>query len=113
MAVSRLPVRHFVVYYGPGPLPGLEAYDLAVLEPAGWRPLDFPALKASGVKCLAYVSVSEVPPWLWPPTSLTPPDLLHLNEQIWHDPSSQNPVVDPRSPRWRRYLEQGDGQKAL
>lgn len=102
----RLPIRTYVVYYGFGPVPGLERYDLAVLEPAGWRPSDLQALKSQGVKILAYLSVLEVPEWLWPQTPLTSKDLLHLNGQIWRYPSSQNLVVDPRSFSWRRYLEQ-------
>lgn len=106
MRRSRLPVRDFVVYYGPGPLPGLEAYDVAVLEPRGWTPDALGALRARGVRCLGYLSGLEMAEWEMPETGISREDCLRTADgAVWFRPEFDTFVADPRSPRWRRHLE--------
>ncbi|MBE3591008.1 MAG: endo alpha-1,4 polygalactosaminidase [Firmicutes bacterium] len=106
----RLPVRTFCVYYGHGPLPGIETFELAVLEPAGWTRRQLAELKARGTVPLAYVSVLEAPGWLRPRLGLEAGDLLEIQGKPWHKPEFDTWVIDPRSTRWRRHLQEHIGQ---
>lgn len=100
-----MPIRDFVVYYGQGPLPGLERYDVAVLEPRGWTRQALMDLRRTGVRVLAYLSVLEVAEWELASTGLAAGDLLRIDGQPWQRPQFDTVVVDPRSERWRRHLE--------
>ncbi|PSR22633.1 MAG: hypothetical protein C7B45_06160 [Sulfobacillus acidophilus] len=102
----RLIGRTFVVYYGHGPLAGLEEFDLAVLEPKGWSTPALRALQAHSVTTLAYVSVLEVPPWLQSALMLTREDLVAINGEPWVKEPYGNVVARPESQVWRRYLIQ-------
>ena len=101
----RIPGRSFVVYYGRGPLPGIESYDIAILEPDGWTTPMHRQLKAAHVNTLAYLSAFEVPPWRFEQTGLLPGDLVHVGGQRWVKEPFGNWLARPDSPRWREYLE--------
>lgn len=97
-------VRNFVVYYGYGPLPGLQAFDLALLEPAGWRADDLADLATGGVRTLAYLSGMEASETLMRAAGLRSVDLLHVDGRPWFKPEFETWVVDPRSVRWQAFL---------
>ncbi len=104
-ASRRLPLRSFAVYYGYGPLPGLERMDLAILEPAGWRPQDVQTLRQHGVRTLAYLSAMEVTGEVLREAGLVPADLLRPGGRPWQKEDLGVLVADPRSVRWRRHLQ--------
>jgi hypothetical protein len=107
MKPSQRP-RHYTVYYGYGPLPGLERFDWVILEPAGWLDQDRRRLLAQGPCVLAYLAMLEALPWVARDAGLRDTDYLHLTHldgRIWDKPDLNTRVVDPRSPTWRRYLE--------
>lgn len=105
MKPSRLAsVRRPVVYYGYGPLVGLEQFDLAILEPQGWRAADLARLRGQGVTTLAYVSALEVPPSIKRQAGLRDDDLLKSGSGPWYKEALGNWVADPRSRAWRQYL---------
>lgn len=97
-------IRRPVVYYGYGPLKGLEQFDLAILEPAGWKATDVAHLRSRGVTTLAYVSALEVPSHVVRQAGLRDADLIQSGAGPWYKESLGNWVADPRSPAWRRYL---------
>lgn len=104
MRAPRLRGRTFVVYYGYGPLPEIAEYDIAILEPAGWRPEDVQALKARGVRCIAYVSAMEATRATLARLGIPDRQLLHVADGPWlHDPFDTY-VVDPRSGPWRQHV---------
>lgn len=96
----------FVVYYGRGPVVGMEAFDLAILEPAGWSLSDRSALQAMGVTTLAYLSVLEATPGTRADAGLARDDLLVIQGAPWAIPQFGTMVVDPRSRRWQRFVYQ-------
>jgi hypothetical protein len=98
-------MRDFVVYYGRGPLPGIDQYDVAVLEPRGWSAHHLADLRRAGVTALAYQTVLEVPQWEVAAAGLTPSDFLQVGGAPWYRPEYDTYVVDPQSARWRRYVE--------
>jgi len=97
--------RSFVVYYGRGPLPGMEAFDLAILEPSGWSESDRSALQAVGVTTLAYLSVLEATPAVASAAGLGRADLLSVAGAPWYRSEYGTTVVHPRAARWRTYLQ--------
>lgn len=52
---------NFVCYYGPGRLPELAAFDLAILQPGHYTRSEVEHLQRSGCVCLAYLSLGELP----------------------------------------------------
>ncbi len=65
---SRVPPKHFAVYYGQQKLTKLSAYRTVVLQPEHYAPADILWLRQQGVRTLAYMSVGEDPspersPW--------------------------------------------------
>lgn len=104
MKRPRIRERTFVVYYGYGPLPGIEQFDLAILEPGGWRTPDLEALRRRGMRLLAYVSVLEAPRWVIEEAGIGYRDFLHLQDGPWRREAFDTVVIDPRSEAWRSYL---------
>ncbi len=103
----RFFARSYGVYYGKGPLPGLENLDLAILEPMGWQTSQLRELKAAGVKVLAYLSVLEVPPWRESVAGLQSNDLIQVHgSEPWVKQPFGNRLARPDSKRWRLFLEQ-------
>ncbi len=100
----RLTGRSFVVYYGQGPLPGLETYDIAILEPDGWTTPLLRQLQGERVTVLAYVSVLEVPDWRVDRVGLEDEDFVRLKGQKWVKEPFKNQLARPDSENWRRYL---------
>ncbi len=94
----------FVVYYGRGPLVGIDSFELAILEPSGWSLADRSALQALGVTTLAYLSVLEATKASATAAGLGRGDLLAVRGVPWSRPQFGTTVVDPRSPRWRSYV---------
>lgn len=103
---THLVGRSFVVYYGRGPLPGLESFDIAILEPRGWTTPHIRALQAERVATIAYVSVLEVPHWRIPEAGLTDEDFVMVNGRPWVKEPFSNRLARPDSGAWRRYLDQ-------
>lgn len=54
-------VEDFVCYYGPGRLPELATFDLAILQPAHYTRPEVEHLQRTGCLCLAYLSLGELP----------------------------------------------------
>ncbi|MHB1980264.1 MAG: endo alpha-1,4 polygalactosaminidase [Sulfobacillus sp.] len=100
----RIRVRSYTVYYGYGPLQGIDQYELAILEPAGWRAADIAQLKARGVKVLAYVGAMEAAPHIVEKVRLQNRDLLRTEGKPWLREEFGTYVVDPRSTLWKRHL---------
>lgn len=86
-------------------MPGLDGYDLAALEPAGWRVSDMRALKASGTRVLAYLSTLEASATMVREAGLTEADFLRRDGRPWRQEQPDTMVCDPRSARWQAYLE--------
>lgn len=105
VGASGLRASRPVIYYGHGPLRELSAFDLAVLEPAGWSGPDLAALRERGVKVLAYVSLLEARPEVVQAAHLRPSDFLSVSGRPWYRDEFETFVVDPRSTAWRRYIE--------
>lgn len=101
----RLRVSRPVIYYGYGPVRELSAFDLAVLEPAGWSGVDLAGLRGQGVSTLAYLSLLEARPEVVQAAHLTPSDFLTVSGKPWYREEFETFVVDPRSAAWRRYIE--------
>lgn len=101
----RIRARSFAIYYGYGPVAGLEHFDLAVLEPKGWRQADLLRLKQSHVRVLAYVSGLEAESSVAHEAGLTLKDFISLARSPWRKEPYHNLVVNPESVRWRRHLE--------
>ena len=104
MKAPRITEKSFAVYYGYGPLEGLDGFDLLALEPAGWKTHDLLDLKAKGCRLLAYVSVLEAPSWVVREAGLGYRDFLHLEEGPWRREAFDTVVVDPRSRAWGSHL---------
>jgi hypothetical protein len=102
----RLKGRSYAVYYGYGPMAGLELFDIAVLEPKGWTTPALRALQAQSVTALAYVSVLEMPPWQQAQLALPTADVVTVNGRPWVKEPYGNTVIRPDSRTWRRYLTQ-------
>lgn len=100
----RMRVRSYTVYYGYGPLQGIEQYELAILEPNGWRAADVAQLKARGVKVLAYVGAMEAAPHIIDKLRLQSRDLLRVSGEPWLREEFGTYVVDPRSALWKHHL---------
>ncbi len=96
--------RSFVVYYGYGPIRGVERFGLAVLEPRGWAASDLAELRARGVSTLAYLSGLEAAEDVYREAGLTPADLLQCGNRPWYKPEWGTWVADPRSSRWRAFV---------
>ncbi len=79
----RIRARTYTVYYGYGPLQGIDQYDLAILEPAGWRSADVAQLKTRGTKVLAYVGAMEAAPHIVEKLRLQSRDLLRVEGRPW------------------------------
>lgn len=94
----RLTARSFAVYYGRGPAPELPRADLLILEPSGWTPQALRRLRATGPRCLAYLSVLEASPAEADTAGLGAAERL-----LWR-PRYGNWVVDPASAAWRLRL---------
>jgi len=101
---GRLTVQSFVVYYGYGPMDGIVGYDVAVLEPRGWKAPDVARVRAQGTRTLAYLSMLEAMDWEAPSLALRPEDYLRVDGRPWRRPEFGTTVVDPRSPRWQAHL---------
>lgn len=79
---------------------------MAVLEPRGWTREALRALKARGVRVLAYLSGLEMADWEMSQTGIRLEDCLRVRDQeVWFRPEFNTFVADPRSPRWRRHLD--------
>ena len=104
MRSPRLRGRTFVVYYGYGPLPEIAAYDIAILEPAGWRQADVQALSRHGVRCIAYLSAMEATRATLTRLGIAERQLLHAGDAPWLREQFDTYVVDPRSRPWREYV---------
>lgn len=96
--------RSFVVYYGRGPLAGLETYDIAVLEPEGWTTPHHRRLQQEGVTTLAYLSLLEVPPWRAADANLADGDFVILNGDRFVKRPFDNWIADPRSRVWQQWI---------
>lgn len=96
--------RSFVVYYGRGPIAGIERFELALLEPLGWTEPELTRLRAQGVTTLAYVSALEASDAIYREAGLTPGDLLPRAGRPWYKAEWGTWVADPRSARWRAHL---------
>lgn len=101
---KRLMGRSYVVYYGRGPLAGIESYDVAVLEPQGWSTPQLRALQEKSVTCLAYLSVLEVPDWRVSRAGLTDRDFLRVDGQHWIKEPFGNRLAQPDAKHWRDFL---------
>ncbi|MCL5115560.1 MAG: hypothetical protein M1272_00180 [Firmicutes bacterium] len=101
---TRLQGRSYVVYYGQGPLNGLESYDIVILEPQGWTTPLHRQLQGAQVSTVAYLSVLEVPEWRVPQTGLTDDDFVRVDGERWVKQPFGNWLARPDSPRWRQYL---------
>ncbi len=101
--------RSFVVYYGYGPLAGIEGFDLALLAPTGWSAGDLAALKGFGVTAIAYLSVLEATDAAYRQAGLGPDDLLRVEGRPWRRQEFGTWVVHPRSERWRSHLARSAG----
>ena len=104
-STPRLLVRSFAVFYGYGPIPTLDGYDLAIVEAAGWREGDLRALRAQGKRTLAYLSTLEATEAMIREAGLVEEDFLKLDGRPWFLEGPRTYVCDPRSPRWQAYLE--------
>ncbi len=104
MRAPRLRGRTFVVYYGYGPLPEISSYDIAILEPAGWRREDVQALRSQGVRCIAYLSAMEATRATLNRVGVAERQLLRLGEGPWRREQFDTYVVDPRARTWREYV---------
>lgn len=93
-----------MVYYGRGPLAGLESYDIAILEPDGWTTPRLRQIKSERVTTLAYMSVLEVPDWRIPEVGLAESDWVIVDGQPWTKKPFGNRLARPDSARWRQYL---------
>ena len=96
--------RSFVVYYGHGPLAGIDRFPLAVLEPAGWSASALAELRGRGVSTLAYISGLEAGEAVYRAAGLGTDDVLQRGGQPWYKPEWGTWVADPRSPRWRAFV---------
>lgn len=96
--------RSYAVYYGKGPVAGLETYDIAILEPQGWTTPHLRQLQKEQVSALAYISVLEVPDWRIPETGLKDQDFVTIDGAPWRKEPFGNRVARPDSPVWRGYL---------
>ncbi len=96
--------RSYVVYYGRGPLAGLESYDIAVLEPDGWSTPSLRQLQAKSVVTLAYLSALEVPQWREASAKLRNSDFVIVDGERWIKEPFGNWLARPDSPVWRAYL---------
>lgn len=94
----------FVVYYGRGPLPGVDCFPLAILEPRGWSTADLADLRTRGVATLAYCSGLEASEEIYREAGLGTADVLRCQGQPWHKAQWGTWVVDPRSARWRAFV---------
>jgi hypothetical protein len=92
------------VYYGYGPLPEISSYDIAILEPAGWRREDVQALRGQGVRCIAYLSAMEATRATLNRVGVAERQLLRLGEGPWRREQFDTYVVDPRARTWREYV---------
>ncbi len=101
--------RSYAVYYGRGPVEGLESFDWVILEPWGWRVSDLQRLQQHGVKIFAYLSTLEVPPWMTD-VKLGDRDWIHVDGHPWIRAVNGNRVARPDSAAWRNYLEQSLAQ---
>lgn len=101
---TRLRGRSFVVYYGHGPLAGLETYDIAVLEPEGWTTPHHRHLQQQGVTTLAYLSLLEVPPWRAADVNLADGDFVTLNGDRFVKHPFGNWLADPRAHAWQQWV---------
>ncbi len=104
MRVPRLRGRTFVVYYGYGPLQEIAGYDIAILEPAGWRAEDVQALGGRGVKRIAYLSALEATRATLARVGVPRQQLLHVGGEPWFRAPFDTYVVDPRSRPWRAHV---------
>lgn len=96
--------RSYCVYYGRGPLAGLEAFELAILEPAGWTGAELRALAQRGGTRVAYLSALEVTEETYGLAHLTRADILLREGRPWFKREWGTWVADPRSDRWRHYV---------
>ena len=104
MRAPRLRGRTFVVYYGYGPLPEISSYDIAILEPAGWRREDVQALRGQGVRCIAYLSAMEATRATLNRVGVAERQLLRAGEGPWRREQFDTYVVDPRARPWREHV---------
>lgn len=98
--MRTLPNR-YACYYGPGQLPELAAYDLAILQSGHYGLAETAWLRESGTQMAAYLALGEEPT---PPT----PSLWTLLDPATGRPAT-NPawgttLVDCRSPAWRAHI---------
>jgi len=100
----RLRGRTFVVYYGYGPLPEIAAFDIAILEPAGWRREDLDDLGARGVRRIGYLSALEATAATLDRLALGPRQLLQTGGAPWRREAFDTYVVDPRQRAWRQHV---------
>ncbi len=106
MRAPRLRGRSFVVYYGYGPLPEITAYDIAILEPAGWTDEDLRELGRRGVERIAYLSALEATRETLRAVGVGERELVRVGSGPWHRAAFDTYVVDPRSARWRAHVVQ-------
>jgi hypothetical protein len=92
------------VYYGYGPLPEIASYDVAILEPAGWRREDVRALARQGVRCIAYLSVMEATRATLTSLGISDRQLLQVDGHPWRRDRFDTFVVDPRTRSWREHV---------
>lgn len=100
----RITGRSFVVYYGRGPLSGVDTYDIAVLEPEGWTTPHHRQLQAAHVMTMAYLSVLEVPPWRAPVSGLRDQDFITVKGKRWVKAPFGNWLARPDSRLWQQYI---------
>lgn len=100
----RLRTQNFGVYYGYGPLRGLDTFDLLILESDGWRQRDLDALKGRGGRLLGYLSALELPRHLQAQSGLSSTDLLHIQGAPWYKKEFDALVANPTSPAWQNHL---------
>lgn len=101
---ARITGRSFVVYYGRGPLSGIDTYDIAVLEPEGWTTPHHRQLQAAHVLTMAYLSALEVPPWRAPVAGLRDQDFITVKGKRWVKEPFGNWLARPDSRLWQHYI---------
>lgn len=101
---AKIRARSYAVYYGKGPLSGLETFDMVILEPGGWTTPLLRQLQGQQVTTLAYLSVLEVPLWLHSRIHLEDNDYIHVEGKRWIKKPFDNWLARPDSRTWRLHL---------